>query len=74
MVVKFEELTERESEVVTLALQGLSDKEIAEALYVSDSTVKTHLINTFRKLKCKKGRIDLFVKAIERLKDESKSY
>ena len=69
MVVQFEELTERENEVVKLALQGLSNEEITRALYISDSTVKTHLIHIFKKLKCKKGRVDLFVKAIERLKD-----
>lgn len=43
-------LTERESEVVVLLAQGLRNQEIAQALYVSIDTVKTHLRAAFRKL------------------------
>jgi DNA-binding NarL/FixJ family response regulator len=43
-------LTERESEVVVLLAQGLRNQEIADALFVSIDTVKTHLRAAFRKL------------------------
>jgi predicted ATPase/DNA-binding NarL/FixJ family response regulator/class 3 adenylate cyclase len=43
-------LTPTESEVVTLLAQGLTNPEIAERLFISRATVKTHLIHTFSKL------------------------
>jgi DNA-binding NarL/FixJ family response regulator len=36
------ELTEREKEVAMLVAQGLSSKQIARKLFISDETVKTH--------------------------------
>ncbi|MBE1299812.1 MAG: DNA-binding response regulator [Alteromonadaceae bacterium] len=44
------QLTERELEVLTHLANGLSNQEIAEAMYLSVSTVKTHLHKTFQKL------------------------
>jgi DNA-binding NarL/FixJ family response regulator len=43
-------LTERESQVLVLAAEGLSNREIAAALYLSAETVKAHLRQIFRKL------------------------
>ena len=43
-------LTAREGEVVGLALEGLTDPEIAETLFISVSTVKKHLYNAFAKI------------------------
>jgi DNA-binding NarL/FixJ family response regulator len=43
-------LTERESEVINLLRSGLSNKEIAAQLHISDKTVKTHLQNIFGKM------------------------
>ena len=43
-------LTERESQVVVLAAEGLSNREIAAALYLSAETVKGYLRQAFAKL------------------------
>ncbi len=43
-------LTPRETEILTLAAQGLNSQAIAEKLYLSVSTVKTHLRGLYRKL------------------------
>lgn len=43
-------LTERETEVVQLMAQGLSNREIASQLFVTEATVKTHVNNVFAKL------------------------
>ena len=42
-------LTVRESEVASLLLQGLSNREIADSLSISEHTVKTHLKGIFHK-------------------------
>jgi DNA-binding NarL/FixJ family response regulator len=43
-------LSRREQEVAALASRGLSNREIAERLYVSVRTVESHLANAFTKL------------------------
>lgn len=43
------DLTPREREVLTLIGQGLSNRAIAEQLFVSEATVKTHINNLFAK-------------------------
>jgi RNA polymerase sigma factor (sigma-70 family) len=44
-------LTPREREVFRLAAQGLRNSEIAEALFLSEKTIKTHLRNIYSKLR-----------------------
>lgn len=42
-------LTGREKEIVPLIVEGLSNEEIAERLFISPHTVKNHVTNIFRK-------------------------
>jgi DNA-binding NarL/FixJ family response regulator len=58
------ELTAREREVVTLIATGLSNDEIAERLFVSASTIKTHAGRAMMKLAAR-DRAQLVVAAYE---------
>jgi len=46
-------LTARETEILELVKNGLSNEEIADNLYISSHTVKTHMGNIFQKLQVK---------------------
>ena len=43
-------LSEREQEVLNLVAEGKSNREIADSLYISESTVRSHLHNILSKL------------------------
>ena len=45
-----EELTERELETLKALSQGKSNKDIADELFVTEKTVKTHVSNVLSKL------------------------
>lgn len=47
-------ITPRELEILELIAQGLSNREIAERLFVSENTVKTHSSRLFEKLSAKR--------------------
>lgn len=47
-------ISKRELEVLTLMAQGMSNQEIAEQLFVSLNTVKTHSAKLFEKLEVKR--------------------
>ena len=49
-VEALEELTGREREVLSLVAKGMSNAEIAQALFLSEGTVKTHIKRIFMKL------------------------
>lgn len=58
-------LSQRELEVLRLISRGQSNKEIAAALFVAESTVKTHVATIYEKLKVT-DRTEAVVKAIQR--------
>ncbi|MFH9964875.1 response regulator transcription factor [Streptomyces mirabilis] len=45
------DVRQREIDVVRLLAEGRSNRGIAEALYLSEATVKTHLVRVYRKLR-----------------------
>lgn len=59
-IIEFD-LTNREMEVLHLISKGLSNKEIGKTLFVSNNTVKTHLLRTYKKLEVK-NRIQAVIK------------
>lgn len=59
-----EPLTEREEEVLLTVARGLTNSEIAEELFVSLSTVKTHLSSLMAKLGAR-NRVELAIWAYE---------
>ncbi|MEV4033646.1 response regulator transcription factor [Streptomyces umbrinus] len=44
------DLTQREVDVVRLMSEGHSNRSIAESLFLSEATIKTHLVRIYRKL------------------------
>ncbi|HEY7146146.1 MAG TPA: response regulator transcription factor [Streptosporangiaceae bacterium] len=58
------QLSPRETQVLALAARGLTNQEIAAVLYVSEATVKTHLLRACAKLGVA-GRTAAVAKAIQ---------
>src|SRR4051794_24281699 len=62
-------LSHREKQVLALVVKGQTNREIANTLYLAESTVKTHLASAFRKLDAR-SRSD----AVARIQDPETGY
>jgi DNA-binding NarL/FixJ family response regulator len=61
---ELDDLTPREQEIVRLIAGGLSNAEIARELYISDTTVKTHISHVLQKLNLR-DRVQVVVLAYQ---------
>lgn len=66
-------ISEREADVLKLLLQGLSNKEIANLLFVSNKTVEKHLSNIYKKVGVQ-SRNELMAKAASNSKSEQSRF
>jgi DNA-binding NarL/FixJ family response regulator len=48
--VEYKDLSERERDILKLVATGVSNKEIAQRLFISSNTVKVHLWNILTKI------------------------
>ena len=60
-----EELTERESQILTLVGQGLTNREIGERLHLSEKTIKHYITNILQKLQVR-SRVEAALVAARR--------
>ncbi len=60
-----EQLTVRELEVLDCVAQGMSNKEIADALFITEQTVKNHMTSVLRKLQAE-DRVQAILSAVRR--------
>jgi two-component system, NarL family, nitrate/nitrite response regulator NarL len=60
-------LTRREKEILLLLSEGISNKQIADQLFISENTVKNHLKNLLEKLELD-NRVQLAIYAIKHFK------
>jgi DNA-binding NarL/FixJ family response regulator len=62
-------LSHREKQIIGLVVQGLTNREIATQLFLAESTVKTHLSSSFRKLDARSR-----AEAVARIQDPESGY
>lgn len=62
---RFVTLTSREREVLALAMEGYSNKEIGARLALHRKTVEAHLSDVFHKYEIHGGRVELSIRAAE---------
>jgi DNA-binding NarL/FixJ family response regulator len=62
-------LSHREKEIVALVMLGCTNRQIADKLYLAESTVKTHLSSAFRKLDARSRS-----EAVARIQDPEGGY
>mgnify|MGYP001067206859 CR=1 FL=1 len=59
------QLTARELEVLDCVAQGMSNKEIADTLFITEQTVKNHMTSVLRKLEAE-DRVEAILNAVRR--------
>lgn len=62
-------LSHREKQIVALVVRGLTNREIANELFLAESTIKTHLSSAFRKLDARSR-----AEAVARIQDPESGY
>jgi len=62
---RFVTLTGREREILALAMEGFSNKEIGARLGLHRKTVEAHLSDVFHKYEIRGGRVELSIRAAE---------
>uniref|UniRef100_UPI003139AABB LuxR C-terminal-related transcriptional regulator n=1 Tax=Vibrio sp. S9_S30 TaxID=2720226 RepID=UPI003139AABB len=65
----FSKLTRREQQIIRHLAKGSTNTEIADKLFVSENTVKTHLHNLFKKIRAK-NRLQALIWAKENISQE----
>lgn len=55
LTIEFPNLSKREREIANMILDGVSDRQISERLFISYNTVRTHRKKILRKTECKSG-------------------
>lgn len=66
-LARFNALTKKQTAVLDLLAQGRSNREIAETLFLTESTVKSHVMQIFQKLEVK-NRVECVLMAQGKLK------
>src|SRR4051812_26638195 len=62
-------LSHREKQILALVVEGLTNREIADRLFLAESTVKTHLSSAFRKIDARSRS-----EAVARIQDPDVGY
>ena len=62
-------LSHREKQIIACVVRGLTNREIANELFLAESTVKTHLSSAFRKLDARSRS-----EAVARIQDPESGY
>ena len=62
-------LSHREKQILALVVRGMTNREIATKLYLAESTVKTHLSSSFRKIDARSR-----AEAVERIQDPESGF
>ena len=62
-------LSHREKQILSLVMVGMTNREIAQKLFLAESTIKTHLASTFRKLDARSR-----AEAVARITDSENGY